>query len=125
MPRVKGGPKHARKRKRVLNRASGFVGQPGKNYRSAIEFTRRADRYSFEHRKVKKRLFRELWITRLNAALRERGITYSRFIPAMAEAGVELNRKILSDLAISDIPAFDAVVALVKPFIKAPTKKAA
>jgi large subunit ribosomal protein L20 len=125
MPRVKGGPKHARKRKRILNRASGFVGQPGKNYRSALEFTRRADRYAYEHRKVKKRLFRELWITRLNAALRARGLTYSRFIPAMIEAGVELNRKILSDLAISDVPAFDAIVEIVKPFIKAPAKKAA
>ncbi len=124
MPRVSGGPTHARKRKRILRRASGFVGQPGKNYRSALEFTRRADRYAYEHRKVKKRLFRELWITRLSAALRERGISYSRFIPALAAAGIELNRKILSDLAISDVKTFDAIVEQVKKFIKAPKKAA-
>lgn len=119
MPRVKGGPKHSRKRKRVLNRASGFVGQPGKNYRSAVEFTRRADRYSYEHRKVKKRLFRELWITRLSAALRARGLSYSRFVPALAAAGIELNRKMLAELAVVDVPAFDAIVEKTKKFIKA------
>lgn len=118
MPRIKGGPKHSRKRKRVLRRASGFVGQPGKNYRSALEFTRRADRYAYEHRKVKKRLFRELWITRLSAALRARGLSYSRFIPALAQAGIELNRKMLADLAVADVPAFDAVVEKVKPYLK-------
>ncbi|HWP39299.1 MAG TPA: 50S ribosomal protein L20 [Tepidisphaeraceae bacterium] len=68
MPRVKGGPSHARKRKRILRRASGFVGQPGKNYRSALEFTRKADVYAYEHRRQKKRFFRQLWITRLGAA---------------------------------------------------------
>ncbi|MBC7785792.1 MAG: 50S ribosomal protein L20 [Burkholderiales bacterium] len=125
MPRVKGGPKHARKRKRVLRRASGFVGQPGHNYRSALEFTRRADRFSFEHRKVKKRLFRELWITRLSAALKLRGLTYSRFIPALIEAGIELNRKILSDLAVADTKAFDAIVEKARKFIKVQPKKAA
>jgi len=124
MPRVKGGPKHAQKRKRVLRRASGFVGQPGGNYRSALEFTRRADRYAFEHRKVKKRLFRELWITRLSAALKERGLNYSRFIPALAAAGIEINRKILSDLAVSDPKAFDGIVELTKKHIKAPAKAA-
>jgi large subunit ribosomal protein L20 len=125
MPRVKGGPKHNKKRKRILKRASGFVGQPGHNYRSALEFTRRADRFAYEHRKVKKRLFRELWITRLNAALRAKGVSYSRFIPALLEAGIELNRKILSELAIADPKAFDGIVEKVKPFIKAPKAKAA
>jgi large subunit ribosomal protein L20 len=120
MARVKGGPKHAAKRKKILKRASGFVGQPGHNYRSALEFTRRADRYSYEHRKVKKRLFRELWITRLSAALRLRGIQYSRFIPALLEAGIELNRKMLSELAVGDTATFDAIVEKAKPFIKTP-----
>jgi len=121
MARVKGGPKHARKRKRILKRASGFVGQPGGNYRSALEFTRRADRFSYEHRKVKKRLFRELWIVRLSAALRARGLNYSRFIPALLEAGIELNRKMLSELAIGDVPVFDAIVEKTRPFVKSPT----
>ena len=95
MPRVKGGPGHSRKRKRILKRASGFMGQPGKNYRSALEFTRKADVYAYEHRKQKKRSFRALWITRLNAALKQRGISYNRFIPALISGGVQLNRKML------------------------------
>jgi len=123
MARVTGGPKQARKRKRILKRASGFVGQPGSNYRSALEFTRRADRFAYEHRKVKKRLFRELWIIRLSAALRARGINYSRFIPALLEAGVELNRKMLSDLAVVDVKTFDALVEKVRPFVKTQPKK--
>lgn len=122
MPRVKGGYRHARKRKRVLKRASGFVGQPGKNYRSAIEFTRKADVYAYEHRRQKKRLFRGLWITRLNAALKARGVQYSRFIPALLEAGIELNRKMLSEIAIADPGTFDAIVEKVKPFIHQPQK---
>jgi large subunit ribosomal protein L20 len=117
MPRVKGGPGHARRRKRVLKRASGFVGGPGTLYRVAREFTRKADVYAYEHRKQKKRLFRSLWITRLSAALRQRGISYNRFIPALAVAGIELNRKMLSELAAGDPAAFDAVVELAKPHL--------
>lgn len=120
MPRVTGGPTHARKRKRILKRAKGFVGQPGGNYRSALEFTARADRYAYEHRKLKKRSFRQLWITRLSAALKAKGLQYSRFIPALLEAGIELNRKMLSELAISDPKAFDAIVEKARAFVKAP-----
>ena len=125
MPRVSGGPKRAQKRKRILKRASGFVASPGVQYRQAIEFTRRADAYATRHRKQKKRHFRSLWISRLSAALKQRGINYNRFIPALAASGIELNRKILSDLAISDPAAFDAIVEAVKPHIVTPTKKAA
>lgn len=125
MPRVKGGPKHARKRKRILKRASGFVGQPGKNYRSALEFTRKADVYAYEHRKQKKRMFRALWITRLNAALKERGVQYNRFIPALISAGIELNRKMLSEIAIADPGTFDAIVEKVRGHIPQQQKKAA
>src|SRR6185436_20503071 len=114
MPRVKGGYRHSRKRKRILKRASGFVGQPGKNYRSALEFTRKADVYSYEHRRLKKRSFRQLWITRLSAALRQRGVNYNRFIPGLIGAGIELNRKMLSEIAISDPATFDAIVEKVK-----------
>ena len=117
MPRVTGGPTHARKRKRVLKRASGFVASPGTQYRQAIEFTRRADRYAYRDRRQKKRHFRTLWIVRLNAALKQRGVSYSRFIPALIAAGIELNRKSLSELAIADPAAFDAVVELAKPHI--------
>jgi large subunit ribosomal protein L20 len=123
MPRVTGGPTHARKRKRILRRAKGMRGMSGHNYRPALEFTRKADVYAYRDRRQKKRHFRSLWITRLNAALKERGISYSRFIPALALSGVGLNRKMLSELAISDPAAFDAIVNVVKPHIQAPKKK--
>ena len=124
MPRSTGGPTHARKRKRILKRASGFRAGPGTIYRQALEFTRKADVYAYRDRRQKKRHFRSLWITRLNAALKERGVSYSRFIPALALSGVGLNRKMLSELAITDPAAFDAIVAAVKPHITAPAKKA-
>ena len=119
MPRVTGGPQHARKRKRLLKKAKGMRGAPGHNYRVAKEFTRKADVYAYEHRKQKKRSYRGLWITRLSAALRMRGLTYSRFIPALTAAGIELNRKMLSELAIADPAAFDAIVELAKPHLHA------
>jgi large subunit ribosomal protein L20 len=124
MPRSTGGPTHARKRKRILKRASGFRAGPGTIYRQALEFTRKADVYAYRDRRQKKRHFRSLWVTRLNAALKERGLQYSRFIPALAAAGILLNRKMLSELAISDPAAFDAIVAAVKPHITGPAKKA-
>jgi large subunit ribosomal protein L20 len=83
-----------------------------------LEFTLRAGKYAYRDRRQKKRHFRQLWVTRLNAALRERGINYNRFIPALQAAGIELNRKMLSELAISDPAAFDAVVELTKPHLK-------
>ncbi len=125
MPRSTGGPTHSRKRKRVLKRASGFVSGPGTQYRQALEFTRRADRYAYRDRRQKKRHFRTLWIVRLGAAVKQRGIAYSRFIPAAIEAGIELNRKMLSELAISDPKTFDTIVEMVKPFVKSTTKAAA
>ena len=118
MPRVKGGPTHARKRKRVLKRAKGFRGGFGTIYRSAIEFTRRAGRYAYRDRRQKKRHFRALWITRLSAALKARGVSYNRFIPALTAAGIELNRKMLSEIAINDPAAFDAIVEAARPHIQ-------
>jgi large subunit ribosomal protein L20 len=119
MPRIKSGVIHARKRKRVLKAASGFVGGPGDLYRPALEFTKKAMVYAYVHRKQKKRTYRSIWITRLNAALKARGIHYNRFIPALAQAGITLNRKMLSELAVGDPAAFDAVVEKVKPLIVA------
>ena len=120
MPRSTGGPTHSRKRKRILRKASGMRGMSGHNYRPALEFTRKADVYAYEHRKQKKRNFRQLWIVRMSAALRARGISYNRFIPALLAAGIELNRKMLSELAISDPATFDAIVDAVKPHIATP-----
>jgi large subunit ribosomal protein L20 len=125
MARAKIGPVHKRKRKRILKRASGFVASPGTQYRQALEFTRRADRYAYRDRRQKKREFRSLWIVRLSAALKQRGLTYSRFVPALIAAGIELNRKILSDLAVSDPVAFDAIVERVRPHIHQVKTKAA
>jgi large subunit ribosomal protein L20 len=125
MPRVKIGPKHARKRKRILKRASGFRASPGVQYRQALEFTRKADVYAYRDRRQRKRHFRSLWITRLGAALRARGVAYNRFIAALAPAGIELNRKMLSELAISDPATFDAIVEKVKPHLNIPKSKAA
>ena len=120
MPRSAGGATHSRKRKRVLRNAKGMVGMSGHNYRPALEFTRKAGVYSYRDRRQKKRHFRSLWITRLGAALRARGLHYNRFIPALLAAGIELNRKMLSELAVSDPAAFDAVVEQVKPHIYKP-----
>src|SRR5213595_1906881 len=117
MPCSTGGPTHSRKRKRVLKRASGFRGGPGDQYRQAVEFTRKADQYAWRDRRQKKRHFRTLWISRLNAALKQRGVAYNRFVPAATAAGITLNRKMLSELAISDPTTFDAIVEKVKPHL--------
>jgi large subunit ribosomal protein L20 len=118
MPRTKGGVKHAKKKKKVMKAAKGFRGGFGTLYRSAIEFTMRAKRYATRDRQQKKRHFRSLWISRLAAAVRQRGIPYNRFIPALIAAGIELNRKMLSELAIADPAAFDKIVELAKPHLK-------
>jgi large subunit ribosomal protein L20 len=123
MARSTGGPTHARKRKRVLKRAKGFRAGPGTLYRQALEFTLRAGKYAYRDRRQKKRHFRQLWVTRLAAALRERGVPYNRFIPAAIAAGIELNRKMLSELAISDPAAFDAIVELARPHLNVPQAK--
>jgi len=125
MPRTTGGPSHSRKRKRLLKAAKGMRGMSGHNYRPAIEFVRKAGVYAYRDRRQKKRHFRTLWITRLNAALKQRGVAYNRFIPALAAAGIELNRKMLSELAIADPAAFDAIVELAKPHVHTPKPAAA
>ena len=117
MPRTKGGVVHGRKRKRVLKEASGFTGGPGTIYRAALEFTLKAGKYAYRDRRQKKRHFRTLWITRLNAALQQRGVAYNRFIPAAIAAGITLNRKMLSELAIADPQTFDAIVERVRPHL--------
>ena len=119
MPRTKGGPTHSRKRKKLLKQAKGFRGGPGTIYLAAVEFVMRAGRYAYRDRRQKKRHFRSLWITRLAAALRQRGISYNRFIPALTAAGIELNRKMLSELAVSDAATFDAIVELARPHLDA------
>ena len=114
MPRVRGGVVHARKRKRILKRASGFVASPGTQYRQALEFTRKADVYAYRDRRQKKRQFRALWIARINAAVRELGMSYSTFMSGLKRANIDIDRKVLADLAVADKAAFAKIATQVK-----------
>ncbi len=114
MPRAKGGPKTRARRKRVLNLAEGFWGAKSRLYRIATEAVDRSLKYSYRDRKARKRDFRRLWIARINAAARLNGLSYSTFIAGLAKAGVELDRKVLADLAVSDPAGFARLVETVK-----------
>lgn len=114
MPRTQGGYKTRRRRKRVLNQAKGFFGGRRKLYATAKETVDRSLAYAYEGRKVRKREFRALWITRINAAVRPLGLTYSRFISGLSKAGIELDRRVLADLAIHDPNAFASVASVAK-----------
>ncbi|MBI4704229.1 MAG: 50S ribosomal protein L20 [Deltaproteobacteria bacterium] len=111
MARVKRGIKARRRRNRVLRQTEGFWGGRKNRFRQAREVLHRAWQYSYVGRKRRKRDFRRLWITRIGAAARQQGTSYSRLVQALQAAGIELDRKILSELAIKDQAAFAAVVA--------------
>ena len=113
MPRVRSGAARHRKHKRVLKAARGFRGAASRRYRVALSKTFRSGVYATRDRKDRKRQFRRLWITRISAACAQRGIRYSSFINDLGEAQIALNRKMLSEIAIADAEAFDAVVSLV------------
>ena len=125
MARVKRGNKRVQRRKKILGLASGYFGMKSKNHRIAKQAVDKSLVYAYRDRRQKKRHFRSLWITRLGAAVRERGISYNRFIPALTAAGIELNRKMLSELAITDPAAFDAIVELARPHVQKPQPQAA
>lgn len=110
MPRAKGGFKTRRRRNKVLKLARGYRGARSKLYRSAVEAVDRALNYAYRDRKVRKRDFRALWISRINAATREHGLSYSRFVHGLKKADISLDRKVLAQLAISDPAGFSAVV---------------
>ena len=114
MPRAKRGFKARRRRNKVLKLAKGFRGARSKLFRSATEAVDRALNYAFRDRKVRKRDFRALWIARINAAARENGLSYSRLIFGIKQAGIGLDRKILAQLAVTDPSGFSAVVAQAK-----------
>lgn len=109
MVRVTYGAPRRQKKVRYFKRARGFRGGRSKLWRTVRESVMRAWAYSYRDRKQKKRQFRRLWIIRINAAARQRGVTYSRFMNGLKKAGIELNRKQLSELAIHDPKAFDAI----------------
>ena len=114
MSRVKGGPaSHARHRK-IIKQAAGYYGARSTNYRTAKQAVDKALQYATRDRKVRKRTFRALWIQRINAAVREHGMVYSRFIDGLTKAGIEIDRKVLSDLAITEPEAFRAIVEQAK-----------
>ncbi len=119
MPRVKRGVTARARHKKVLKLAKGFRGRRNNVYRVAKQAVMRAGQYAYRDRRTRKRVFRSLWITRINAAVREHGITYSRFIAGMNKAAVALDRKVLAELAVNDKPAFAAIVARVKASIGA------
>ncbi len=114
MPRSCNSVSRRRRKKRLLRRAKGFYGKRSKLYRLAKETWLRAEAYATKHRRRRKGEMRRLWILRINAACRSRGITYGQFISGLRRAGVGLDRKIISDMAIRDIPGFERLVALAK-----------
>jgi large subunit ribosomal protein L20 len=114
MPRVKRGTKRRQYRKKILKRASGYFLNKSKLYQAAEEQVERGLKTAFVGRRQKKRQYRSLWIVRINAACVLNGISYSRFISGLKKAGIELDRKILADLAVKDAAGFASLVAQAK-----------
>jgi large subunit ribosomal protein L20 len=121
MPRVKRGTKRTDRRKKILKRASGYFLTKSKLYQAAQEAVERGLKFAYSGRKNKKRQFRSLWIVRINAAAKANGIAYSQLISGLKKAGVELDRKILADLAVHDAPAFTALCGQAKAALKPAT----
>ncbi len=114
MPRVKTGIVRKKRHKKVLKEAKGFRGSTKSNYKKANEAVKKAMAYATEHRKLKKRKMRELWIIRINAAARLNGVSYSKFMDGLKKSGIELDRKVLADLAVNNAGEFSKLVELVK-----------
>jgi large subunit ribosomal protein L20 len=112
MTRVSHAVASRRRKKRVLKLAKGQFGHRSKRYQQADRSVRKGQKYSYRDRKLKKREFRNLWVTRINAACREAGITYSRFISGLKKAKIDLNRPMLSELAVSSPAALKALIGL-------------
>jgi large subunit ribosomal protein L20 len=117
MPRVKRGFKARQRRNKVLKLAKGYRGARSKLFRSATEAVDRALNYAFRDRRVKKRDFRALWITRINAAARINGLSYSKLIHGLKLAKVEIDRKVMADLAVSDPKGFAQIASMAKATI--------
>jgi large subunit ribosomal protein L20 len=114
MPRATNAPASRARRKRVLKKAKGYRGRRSKLFRYAKDATMKGQYWSYRDRKTRKRTFRYLWIQRLNAAARANGLSYSRFAEGLKAAGVELDRKVLADIAVNDANAFKAIVEQAK-----------
>src|SRR5450631_1031779 len=118
MPRVKRSTKRSDRRKKILKRASGYFLTKSKLYQAAQEAVERGMKFSYIGRKQKKRQFRSLWIVRINAAAQQNGFNYSLLINGLKKAGVELDRKVLADIAVNDAAGFAALVAQAKDALK-------
>ena len=114
MPRVKRAVNAHKKRRTVLNRAKGYYGAKSRSYRAAKEQVQHSLQYQYRDHRAKKREIRRLWITRINAAARINGLSYSKFMNGLKKAGVELDRKVLSDMAINDAEAFASLAEIAK-----------
>ena len=119
MPRSTNRPASRQRRKKILKLAKGFRGRRGTNFKAAKDAVVKSLTHAYESRRNRKGEMRSLWITRLNAAVREEGLSYSRFIDGLTKAGVIINRKALSNMAIEDASAFKAVVATAKKALEA------
>src|ERR671923_2536191 len=117
MPRVKRGVTARARHKKVFKQTKGFRGRRKNVYRVAKQALMKAGQYAYRDRRVKKREFRSLWIARINAAVRELGMSYSSFMSGLKKANIEIDRKVLADLAVMDKPAFDKIAAQVKASI--------
>ena len=122
MTRVKNGVQTKRRHKKILKEASGYFGSKHRLYKSAKEQLMHSSVYAYRDRRNKKREFRKLWITRINAACRMNDISYSKFINGLTKAGIEVNRKMLSEIAINDMDAFKELVEVAKTGVVKETK---
>ncbi len=118
MARVKGGVTAHARHKKVLKKAKGYYGRRKNTFRAANAAVEKAGLYSYRDRKAKKRTFRALWIQRINAAVREEGLTYSRFISGLAKAGIELDRKVMADIAMNEPAAFKGLISQAQAALK-------
>ena len=121
MARVKRGVMKHKRHHKILKEAAGYFGGKSRLFKSANEQVMKSGQYAYRDRRNRKREFRQLWIARINAACRAQGVQYSRFIAALHLSGVELDRKVLSEMAISDNEAFNALVASLNITVAAPT----
>lgn len=119
MPRAKGGSKSRQRRKKIMKLAKGYVGGRGRLYRSARETVERSLAFAYRDRRVKKRTFRGLWITRIGAAAKLNGISYSQLMSGLKQAHIELDRKVLSEIAMYDLPGFGQLAQAAKSHLGA------
>ena len=119
MPRAKGGSKSRQRRKKIMKLAKGYVGGRGRLYRSARETVERGLVFAYRDRRIKKRTFRGLWITRIGAAAKINGLSYNQLINGLKQAGVELDRKVLAEIAVADMAGFGQIAQTAKSHLNA------